>query len=755
MFELLFKYPVAVFSKGEFVLLGGWPKWVLALLIVAAAAALAWRIRLKLSRSGGNLRNWQAATIWLFETFLAALILVLLWQPAMVVAQLRPEQNIIAVLVDDSQSMAIADGGANTTREEQAKKVLADGTLSALQQKFQTRIYRLDSHLTRVGSLQQIPPPTMPATHIGDGLKQLVAETSDLPVGAVVLLSDGSDNTGGIDLDTISALRNRHIPVHTVGFGAESVSPDVEVDDAVVPQRALADSRLSAMVTLHQHGYSGRKGTLSVRDGDKLLTSREITFAADGKIQRENLLFSAGTAGAKSLEFSVAPLPDEKNKLNNSVTRLISVDSDKRRILYVEGEPRWEYKFIRRAEDDDRIVQVVSMLRTTENKIYRQGINDPNELADGFPTRAEDLFGYAGIIIGSVEAGYFTPAQQDLLREFVDRRGGGLLFLGGRSSLADGVWGGSSDVDLFPVVLPNQKNTFHRAPATAQLTPAGADNLICRLVDDPQANVDRWRKLPYLMDYQDAGTPKPGAAVLAEMMAGGRKLPLLITQNYGRGRTAILATSGTWRWKMSQPLGDTTHDMFWQQFLRWLVADTPGHVVASVPNQVLFDEGHIRLSADVRGKDYTPAADATVQAHVMGPGGISAMVDMTPVPDAPGTFQADWTAEKPGSYVAEVTAQKGSDEIGHDVVSFERMDGVAENFHVEQNRDLLERLASQTGGKYWQPNETSKLADDIPYSEAGITVRETKELWNLPLIFLVILAVRGSEWLLRRRWGVV
>jgi uncharacterized membrane protein len=754
MFEFLFKYPVAVFSKGEFVLLGGWPKWVLALLIATAAAALAWRIRLKLARSNGNLRNWQAATIWLFETFLAALILVLLWQPAMVVAQLRPEQNIIAVLVDDSQSMAIADGGA-TTREDEAKKVLADGTLSALQQKFQTRIYRVDSHLTRVGSVQQIPAPTAPATHIGDSLKQLVAETSDLPLGAVVLLSDGSDNTGGIDLDTISALRNRHIPVHTVGFGAERVSPDVEVDDAVVPQRALADSRLSVMVTLHQHGYSGRRGTLSVRDGDKILTSREIVFASDGKTQRESVSFSAGTAGAKSLQFSVNPLPDEKNKLNNNVTRLISVDSDKRRILYVEGEPRWEYKFIRRAEDDDRIVQVVSMLRTTENKIYRQGISDPNELADGFPTRAEDLFGYTGIIIGSVEAGYFTPAQQDLLREFVDRRGGGLLFLGGRSSLADGVWGGSSDVDLFPVVLPNQKNTFHRAPATAQLTPAGADSLICRLVDDPQANVERWRRLPYLMDYQDAGTPKPGAAVLAEMNGGGRRLPLLITQNYGRGRTAVLATSGTWRWKMSQPLGDTTHDMFWQQLLRWLVSDTPGRVVATVPNQMLFDEGHVHLSADVRGKDYTPATDATVQAHVMGPGGISTMVDMTPEPDAPGTFQADWTADKPGSYVAEVSAQKDGNEIGRDVVSFERMDGVAENFHVEQNRDLLERLASQTGGRYWQPNETSKLANEVPYSEAGITVRETKELWDLPLIFLVILGVRSGEWLLRRKWGVV
>jgi len=395
------------------------------------------------------------------------------------------------------------------------------------------------------------------------------------------------------------------------------------------------------------------------------------------------------------------------------------------------------------------------MLRTTENKIYRQGISDPTELADGFPTRAEDLFRYQGIIIGSVEAGYFTPAQQDLMREFVDQRGGGLLWLGGRSSLADGVWGGSNLVDLLPVTLPNQKNTFHRAAATAELTPVGADSLICRLVDDPQANVQRWKKLPYLMDYQEAGTPKPGAAVLAEMMAGSRKFPMLITENYGRGRTAVLATSGTWRWQMSQPLGDTTHDMFWQQLLRWLVSDTPGRVVASVPNQMMFDDGHVRLSADVRDTDYSRATDARVQARVIGPNGATVMIDMTPVADKPGTFQADWTAEKPGSYIAEVIAQKGDQEIGRDALSFERMDGVAENFHTGQNRDLLERLAAQTGGRYWRPEGLSKLAEQIPYSEAGITVRETKELWDLPLVFLALILLRSAEWLLRRRWGIV
>ena len=752
MFEFLFKYPVSVFSKGQIVLLGSWPKWILGLLIVGAAAGLAWLIRSRLPQAAASVKNWRAGCIWLLESSLAALLLILLWQPTIMIAQLTPQQNIIAVLVDDSRSMGISDDG--TTREAQAVKALQEGALSELQKKFQTRLYRFDRGASRIASLQELQP-SAPVTHIGDSLKQLADETADLPIGSVVVLTDGSDNSGGIDRSTIAALRSRRIPVHTVGFGPEQASNDVEIDDVVVAPRALADSRLSATVTFHQHGYAGRKSALTIRDGQKVVARREITFSTDGNIQTEMLLFSAGPAGAKALQFSVDTLPNEENTANNSVTRLVNVQADKRRILYVEGEPRWEYKFIRRAEDDDHVMQVVSMLRTTENKVYRQGIEGPQELANGFPSTADELFRYQAIIIGSVEVNYFTPAQQDLIQQFVDRRGGGLLLLGGRSSLADGGWATSSLADLLPVTLPAGKNTFHRDPATAELTQAGADSIICRLTEDPAGNAERWKKLPYLMDYQEPGAPKPGAAVLAQMHAAGRTMPLLITQNYGRGRAAVLATSGTWRWQMSLPAGDKSHDEFWQQLLRWLASDTPGRVTASVPNQMLFDDGRVQLSAEVRDKNYQPMADAQVEAHILGPEGTAASVEMTPDQNSPGVFHADWNAEKPGSYVVEITGKNGSEEAGRDVLTLQRMDGVAENFHTEQNRELLKNLSAQTGGRYWKPQEISKLASEVSYSEAGISIREAKDLWDMPAIFLLILLLRGSEWLLRRKWGIV
>jgi len=762
MFELLFKYPSAVFRKGQFVLLGKWPAWLLVVVSGAAVVGLALLIRWRLQNAAPEVRNWRAWAVWGMQSAFLALVLFLLWQPAIIVAELSSQQNIIAVVVDDSRSMSIADSDGRP-REAVAVAALEGGVLAGLRQRFQTRLYRLGSELTRVDGPREIAP-VEPATRIGDNLKRLATETSELPVGAIVLLSDGGQNTAGtggsgISRDALEALRNRRLPVHTVGFGREESSHDVEIEDVGMAANAITNSRIAATVSLTQRGYAGQPAKLTVRDGAKALAEREITLAADGRIQTEPLFFSAGAAGAKSLTFGIDPLPGEENPANNAVARPILVSDAKRRILYVEGEPRWEYKFIRRAEAEDPTVQLVSMLRTSENKIYRQGISDPGELAGGFPVRPEDLFGYAGIIIGSVDAGYFTPLQQELLREYVDRRGGGILFLGGRFSLSDGGWGSSTLNDVLPTFLPSGNHNFHRNAATVELTAQGVDSPITQLLDDPGKNAQRWKKLTFLADYEDAGAPKPGATVLANLHAGRRKLPLLITQSFGHGRTAILATGGTWRWQMSEALGDPSHDLFWQQLLRWLVAESPGPVVASASERLLMDEGRIELRAQVRDQQFERAVNAQVTAHIIGPDGTNALADLMPSENTPGLYQTEWTAEKPGTYVVEVTAEsaRGSQprELGRDVLTVQRENGVAENFHTEQNRHLLEQLASDTGGRYWKPSELKSLPRDISYSEAGISVRSTKELWDMPIVFLLLLGLPIAGWLLRRKWGVI
>jgi len=752
MFEFLFKYPSTVFSKGTFVLLGQWPLWLLIAALAAAALGLGWTIWNRRTRVAPTMRGHRTAVVWLLQSSLVCLLLFLLWQPALSIATLRPQQNIVAVVIDDSKSMATQDDGKS--RHDQVLNALNGGLIKSLQSKFQVRLYRLGDHVARIEKLEQLNA-SAPATHIGDNLKEVLADSATLPIGAVVLLSDGADNTGGIDLETISEIKRQRIPIHTIGFGREQMAHDIEVTDAQLPVRSLAKSRLQAVVTFHQHGFKGDKARLAVRESGKVLASRDIVLKSDGAAQTETVLFNAGEAGVKNLEFTLDAMPSEDNKNNNSLTRVLNVDNAKPRILYLEGEPTWDYKFLRRAVEDDKNIELVSIVRTTQNKIYRQGIANKDELKDGFPTKVEEMFAFQGMIIGSVEANYFTTSQQELMQQFVDRRGGGLLFLGGRNALADGAYDKAPFSDLLPVHLPNHKNTFHREPATPQLTPAGRDSLITRIDENPEANFNRWKKLPYLMNFQEAGQPKPGAVVLAEMMAAGNKLPLLITQKYGRGRTAVFATEGDWRWQMLQPVEDMSHEMFWRQMLRWLVSDTPNRVVSSTPRSVLLDDGHVHLRAEVRDTTYLPTSDAQVEARVVGPDGAAQSVELHPDALEQGVYSVDWDASRPGSYVTEITARRGQQELGRDVVTFRREDGVAENFHLEQNRDLLEKLSSQTGGRYYRPNEVSKLGEDIAYSDAGITVRETRDLWDMPIVFFFALLLCCTEWLLRRKWGVV
>jgi uncharacterized membrane protein len=749
MFEFLFKYPGAVFHRGQFVLLAPWPLWILALGILAAGGLLLWHVR----RNRGLLSGARPLVIWLLETAMVALLLFMLWHPAISIATLQPRQNVMAVVVDDSRSMGIREG--SQTRSAQAAAVLDGKLLAALGQKFQVRLYRFGKDAERIQKTSQLSA-SAPASRIGDSLLQVLAESATLPLGAVVLLSDGADNSGGIDLDTISQIRRRQIPVHTIGFGREKLDKDIEIVDAALPAHTLADSRLSALVTFRQYGYARQKAVVSVRDGGKVLASRQVQLKGDGAPQSEALLFNAGLAGPKTLEMSIEPLPGEENRDNNSIRRLIDVETRKPRILYMEGEPRWEFKFIRRAVEDDRSLQLASILRTTQNKIYVQGNSDPHELEQGFPAKPEELFVYDGLIIGSVETSYFTQTQQDLIREFANRRGGGILFLGGRFALADGGYLHSPLAELVPVRIPENKGTFHRDFSNQQLTAQGRDSLICRLVEDSARNAERWDKMPQLATYNDVGEAKPGAVTLMEVVPAGRRaMPLLVTENYGRGRTAVFATSGSWRWRMWQDHTDTTHATFWQQLLRYLVSDSPGRVAGSTPRAVLSDETKVTLRAEVRDKAFEPVPNAVVEAHITGPDGTATSIEMTPLPLEQGVYTAEWNAEMPGSYVAEIVAGRGKDELGRSVVVFRREDGVAESFRTAQNRELLEKLAEQTGGRYYTAANAARLPEEISYSEAGITTRETKDLWDMPVVFLLALLLRGSEWVLRRKWGVV
>jgi uncharacterized membrane protein len=747
MFEFLFKYPLSIFEKGKFVLLSGWPVWLLVLLIAAAGAGLFWNMRAR----HGLLTNARSIAIWLAQTALIALILLMLWHPAISVARLRPQQNVVAVLIDHSRSMGIADEGK--PRLQSAEDLLGNQLLPDLNKRFQVRLYEFGRDAVRVDQARGLAADDN-ATRIGDSLKHIAAEAGTMPLGAIVVLSDGGDNTGGIDRDTIEQLRQLRIPVHTVGFGPDHFAKDIEIVDVAAPARALAQSRLSARVAIRQHGYAGATVKLMVRENDHPISEQAIVLKPDAE-QSETIVFNAGPAGAHSFQIGVAPVAGEQNTQNNAVVRLVNVTPKKMRILYMEGEPRWEYKFVRRALEDDPSIEIVTILRTTQNKIYRQGTVDAHELENGFPTKAEELFKYDGLIVGSVEANYFSNEQQTIIRDFADKRGGGVLFLAGRFALSDGAYAKTPLAEMMPLHLTGEKS-WSRDFATASLTDAGRESVICRIEEERSQNIARWQKMPQIANYAVMGTAKPGAVVLMNVAEGNhRPTPLLAIQNYGHGRVGVFATAGSWRWKMLQDHADRTHSMFWSQLLRWMVTETPGPVLASTPHQVLSDDTHVPLRVSVRDKNYDTVSGATVQTTIARPDGGSDVVDLKPDPLEPGMYTGEYTAEKTGTYVAETSAKQDKTDLGRDALTFRREDGVAENFGAAQNKDLLEKLSSDTGGNYYTPSNAKKLSADVAVSEAGITAHDNLDIWDMPIVFLLVILIRGGEWLLRRKWGVV
>lgn len=748
MFEFLFKYPLSVYRKGEFLFASGLSGWLLLLAAAAAAGGIWWYLQ----RSHGRLGQAKQGIIWGLQSAMAALALLMLWQPGLAVRSLKSEQNVVSVLLDLSRSMALAEG--DQSRLQQAVAALDDGVIEGLRERFSVRFYGFSGDVSRLESLDALPEPGH-ATHIGEAVAGVLRESAAAPLGAVVVVSDGSDNSGSFSREVMAEIRSAHVPIHTVGVGRTSIPGDIELSNIDVAARALPKSRVTARATI-EHGGEGGETRLTVRDGATILASKDITLRRGEKVQAEWVDFPAGDPGIRDLRFSLDPLPNEEITGNNYLRRVMDVPRGRKKVLYVEGEPRWEYKFIRRAMTKDESVNLVSLLRTSTNKYYRQGVETADELEQGFPETAEELFSYDGLIIGSFEAAFFTPDQQRMIRDFVGKRGGTLLMLGGRAGLADGGWGASQVEETLPVVLAAAGgNTFSRDRAKVSLTVEGRDSLITRLAADPAENAKLWDELPELADYQTFGELKPAAVTLLNVGSGQGQSPLLVRQNYGRGKTMILATGGTWRWKMGLPHEDERHHTFWRQMLRAMSADSPGPVTITSDRSLYADDPRMQLRAEVRTKEYDPANNAIVTATVTADDGSASTVEMHPSTEEQGIYLAEVTATKVGAYRIEAQAFLGEDSLGTAALHVRREDGVAEDFHPVQNRELLTRLAEQTGGQYWTVDNLSGLPEQIRFSDAGITAREILDLWDMPFLFLLLLALKGCEWMLRRQWGVI
>jgi hypothetical protein len=243
--------------------------------------------------------------------------------------------------------------------------------------------------------------------------------------------------------------------------------------------------------------------------------------------------------------------------------------------------------------------------------------------------------------------------------------------------------------------------------------------------------------------------------LLEGVAAGGPNRIVLAHHRYGRGKVIALPVQDTWLWQMHAdiPLEDMTHETFWRQMLRWLVSDVPDRVTTTAPDHVAPGEV-VAVRAQVNDESFLAVNGAAVRANVLGPDGEPLDVPLEWMVDKDGEYRGSFTAKESGLYRVRVSARAGDSVItGAEeyVVSHEIQH---EMFGATQRRSLLERVASETGGRYYTPRTAEALARDIIYTSSGTTVTEQLDLWDTPAMFIALLALIATEWLLRRKRGL-
>lgn len=754
LFRFFFELSPVVFSQGEFRFAATTGSYVAAAAVAVAAglAILAYR--------KGHGRPAQRITLAAIRLAILAIILVCMFRPLLVVRAAVPQQNFLGVLLDDSRSMQIADvdGQPRASFVKSEFGASDRGLLKSLSDRFTVRTFRFSSAATRTTQESDLTFGGS-QSRLGAALSGVRQELAGLPVAGLVMVSDGADTADEALGDAILGLKAEGLPVFTIGVGRETLSKDIQVGRVATPKTALKGTTLMVDVVLSQSGFDGQKVTLDVEDEGTLVSTQQVSLPDAGTPASIPVRFTVNEAGPRVLRFRVSPQPGELVTENNAREALIDVRDRKEKILYFEGEPRYEYKFIRRAIPEGDNLIVTSLIRTADNKYMRQGVDSPDELVAAFPKTREELFAYRSLVIGSLEAASLTGDQLKMIAEFVDRRGGGLLMLGGPRAFAEGGWTGTAVADILPVVLDRTKVQPKGTVMRLSIKPtrAGAATAVTQLGANEQASAERWSTLPAVTAVNRIDAVKPGATVLLMGADESRaERPMLIFQRYGRGKTLAFLPQDSWNWQMAESIAvdDLTHENFWRQLLRWLVDGVPDQVESALTTERVEPGEGAMLTANVVDPSFVELNDAAVMATVTAPDGTISDVPMSWDGEHPGQYQATIPTKATGWYEAKIDATRAGKSVGSAVTHFRAAPGDAEYFDATMHAGTLRRIADETGGRFYDPSSTSTLADDLRYTGRGVTTVEEHELWHMPIVLLLLVGLLSAEWGYRRVVGL-
>ena len=731
-----------------------------ALLIVAAVWLSYYRTTRPLSP------GWK---VWFIGLRSAVLMLILfcLLRPVVNTRQVSPQDTYLAVVLDNSQSMSIADVDGRTRRQAAAAEFLAGPVVEELAESFQLRTFAFDQTTRRIDADGDLGASGA-GSAVGQALEAVADQLDGLPLGGVVLVSDGADNSNVDPLITAQEFGNRQIPVFTVGVGQEDIPLDIGIVDVSAARTVLEGSVFTVTAALRHQGYSGQEVEITVLDGETAVSSDVVTLGAEGVSQPFSLEVTPSRSERIVYDLTVDVQPGEIIEQNNFYSFLVdNADKPPLDILYIEGHPRNEYKFIRRALEDDESLRLATYLQTGPEKYYRQGIKSPTELAAGFPRSKDLLYEYEAIILGDIEREFFNNDQLRMIEGFVAERGGGLL----KSGMVDEEFIGTPLVDILPVTLveenflpPRLRGGIRRGDHPAgglfrpRLTRNGEFSPLLRLAGEDSDNLFAWSQLPDLQGVYVTGRIKPGAEALLEhpsLQFQNQALPVIVTQRYGSGRVIALTTASTWRWQMMMHSENQSHETLWRQMLRWLAVSAPDRVTLEFDREFYNIGDEVQVTARVLDEQYEPDNDATLWIQTINP-----LDEVTDEPmewniDEDGVYRASFTADQEGVFdllvdVTSAAGEEGSEKQAAIVVT----PSLREYNNAGMDRGLLGRMAAAAGGSYFDLNDAAELPDSIEFTPNAYSRDVRIDLWDEPWLLALLIGLLCLDWMTRRLRGL-
>lgn len=594
---------------------------------------------------------------------------------------------------------------------------------------------------------------TEPGTSIAASL-EAVANSGGIPPAGIVLLSDGIDNaTSQRSEAVLQDLGARGIPVYTVPFGLPDPD-DVSIRNIVMQEVAFSGDRVPVRVHVQSKGYEKRTARLSVLLNDRRVSSRIVRF--DGGLQFEEVDFRVDVyeKGAAQIDVIIEPFDDEVSIVNNRIARSIRVVNEKVNVLYIEGNARWEFRYLRAILKRDPRINATFIASNVGPEVAR---NSPEHI-ERFPDNRDDAFQYDLVILGDVDASFFTDEELGLLKELIRDRGASLLMLCG-PMYSPGSYVGTPVQTMLPVRFDAEAAWEKVAESVYPvLTPEGRSSLVMTLENEVELNDRIWSRMAPMDQLPPLLSAKPGAtvlAVLSDSTARDQGYPLVAWQRYGTGKCMSIASDRLWR--LRYKTGDKYHWRVWSQCIQFMTLSRlmgeHKRIRLETDRSVYPVDGQCRLYAHVLDDDFEPIVQPVFEVYVTSIDGGQAkkLVSLRPDKSQPGLYEGYFAASGPGRYRLEANEND------------QRISSTTEFQVAEVNRELadtnvdlanLERIANLTGGASLGIRELPELASLVNGDPVTNTVRSERPLWDNGLVAFALVGLLGFEWIVRRRYDL-